>query len=146
MPAAHSPAELTLHKLPHRVPFVLIDRVTAFDGRSARFLKAVTRNDALLGGWPAIPPTLILEAMAQAAGMLVAGVERSTALLLLVAADDVHFHAPVRSGAQLVLEVVLERARPPFYVVSARALVGDETRAEGRLTLARESAARPAEE
>jgi 3-hydroxymyristoyl/3-hydroxydecanoyl-(acyl carrier protein) dehydratase len=143
MSAAPSPTDLTLHKLPHRVPFVLIDRVLAYDGRSARFLKAVTRNDALLGGWPTIPPTLILEAMAQAAGVLVAGVEQSTALLLLVAADDVQFHAPVRSGAQLVLEVVLERTRSPFYVVGARALVGEEARAEGRLTLARESASRP---
>ena len=59
MPEAHSPMQLWLRQLPHRVPFVLIDRVTAFDGRRARFLKAVTRNDALLGGWPAIPPTLI---------------------------------------------------------------------------------------
>jgi len=128
------------------VPFVLVDRLTAFDGRTARLLKAVTRNDALLAGWPALPPTLILEAMAQAAGVLVAAVEQRTELLLLVAADDVSFHAPVQSGAQLVLEVTLERTRPPFYVVSARALVGEEVRAEGRLTLAREASPRPAAE
>jgi 3-hydroxymyristoyl/3-hydroxydecanoyl-(acyl carrier protein) dehydratase len=145
MSEAHSPPQVWLRQLPHRVPFVLIDRVTAFDGRHARFLKAVTRNDALLGGWPTVPPTLILEAMAQAAGILVAGIEQRTELLLLVAADDVRFHAPVRSGAQLVLEVVLERTRSPFYMVSARALVGEQTRAEGRLTLAREPATRSAE-
>lgn len=134
-----------LHELPHRVPFVLVDRVTAFDGRTARFLKGVTRNDALLEGWPVMPPTLILEAMAQAAGILAVGAEHRSELLLLVAADDVSFHAPVRCGEQLALEVTLERVRPPFYVVSARALVGAEMRAEGRLTLAREPAQRPAQ-
>jgi 3-hydroxyacyl-[acyl-carrier-protein] dehydratase len=142
--SAASPGVFALDALPHRVPFVLVDRVTAFNGRRARFLKAVTRNDALLAGWPTLPPTLILEAMAQAAGVLVARAEHCTELLLLVGADDVRFRAPVRSGAQLVLEATLERARPPFYIVSVKALVGGEARAEGRLTLAREPAARSA--
>jgi 3-hydroxymyristoyl/3-hydroxydecanoyl-(acyl carrier protein) dehydratase len=123
--------------LPHRVPFVLVDRVIDVGDGRARFVKAVTRNDALLGGWPVLPPSLLMEALAQAAGMLVASTVGRSDLLLLVAADGVGFGAPVRCGERLMLEVVLERARPPFYVVAGRALVGGDVRAEGRLTMAR---------
>jgi 3-hydroxymyristoyl/3-hydroxydecanoyl-(acyl carrier protein) dehydratase len=112
--------------------------VLAVDGDGARVLRGVTRNDALLRGSPTLPPTLIVEAMAQAAGILIAGSNGTLTAGSLTAVDGFTFRGPVRSGDRLVLEVKLRRVHPPFYVVTGRALVEGEVRAEGKLTVSSE--------
>jgi 3-hydroxymyristoyl/3-hydroxydecanoyl-(acyl carrier protein) dehydratase len=121
---------------------VLVDRVIRVERDGARVLHAVTRNDALLRGHPTMPPTLIVEALAQAAGVLFASAEGTVAAGLLTAVDDFVFHGPVRTGEQLVLDVKLRRVHDPFFIVMGRALVGGEIRAEGKLTLSRGRAGR----
>ncbi len=134
-----APAEkLAPRCLPHRVPFLFVDRVVTASKTGGRVLRVITRNDALLQGYPTVPPVLIVEALAQAAGVLVGTTEGIVATGFLSAVDDFVFYRPVRCGEQLILEVTLRRARGSFYAVRGRALVSDEVRAEGRLTLSRE--------
>lgn len=124
--------------LPHAVPFLFVDKVISVSRDGARVLRGVTRNDALLRGYPTLPPTLIVEALAQAAGILVASHERGATAGSLTAVDGFVFSGEVRNGDRLILEVTLRRIRPPFFVVSGRALVDEEVRAEGRFTLSSE--------
>ena len=121
--------------LPHTVPFRFVDRVISVDQDGARMLRGVTRNDALLCGHPTMPPTLIVEALAQAAGILVANHEQGIVAGLLTAVDDFVFRGAVRNGDRLILEVTLRRVHAPFFIVTGRAVVDGEVRAEGRLTL-----------
>ena len=124
--------------LPHRVPFLFVDRVISVAQDAACLLRGVTRNDALLRGHPTLPPTLIVEALAQAAGVLIASREPGVNAGLLTAVDAFVFHGAVRTGDRLILEVKLQRVHVPFFVVRGRALVGQDVRAEGKLTLSSE--------
>ena len=124
--------------LPHRVPFLFVDRVISVEEDVMRLLRGVTRNDALLRGHATLPPTLIVEALAQAAGVLIASREPGVTAGSLTAVDDFVFRGTVRSGDRLVLEVKLRRVRGPFFVVRGRALVDGEVCAEGKLTLSSE--------
>jgi len=124
--------------LPHAVPFLFVDRVISVEQDGARVLRGVTRNDALLRGHPTLPPTLIVEALAQAAGILILSCKRGVKAGLLTAVDDFVFRGAVRNGDRLILEVKLRRVHAPFFVVRGRALVGGEVRAEGKLTLSSE--------
>jgi 3-hydroxymyristoyl/3-hydroxydecanoyl-(acyl carrier protein) dehydratase len=121
--------------LPHAVPFLFVDRVISVEQDGARVLRGVTRNDALLHGHATLPPTLMVEALAQAAGILLASCKRGLKAGLLTAVDDFVFRGAVRNGDRVILEVKLQRVRAPFFVVRGRALVGEEVRAEGNLTL-----------
>ncbi len=124
--------------LPHAVPFLFVDRVISVGPEAARVLRGVTRNDALLRGHPTLPPTLIVEALAQAGGVLIASREPGVNAGLLTAVDDFVFRGAVRTGDRLILEVKLRRIHVPFFVVRGRALVGEDVRAEGKLTLSSE--------
>ena len=124
--------------LPHAVPFLFVDRVISVEQDGARVLRGVTRNDALLRGHPTLPPTLIVEALAQAAGILILSCKRGVKAGLLTAVDDFVFRGAVRNGDRLILEVKLRRVHAPFFVVRGRALVGEQVRAEGKLTLSSE--------
>lgn len=124
--------------LPHEIPFLFVDRVISVERDGACVLRGVTRNDALLRGHPTLPPTLIVEALAQAAGILIASSEKGLAAGSLTAIDGFTFGAAVRNGDRLVLEVRLRKARSPFFIVTGRALVDGEVRAEGKLTLSSE--------
>jgi len=121
--------------LPHGVPFLLVDRLLSFDPPTARLLHLVTRNDALLEGFPTIPPPLLVEAMAQAAGVLITCMDERWTRGILVGIDEFVFHEPVGMGAALVLEVRMRRSHGAFHVVSGRALVGGTLHAEGTLRL-----------
>jgi 3-hydroxyacyl-[acyl-carrier-protein] dehydratase len=125
--------------LPHRVPFLFADRVISIDSDGARIVRAVTRNDALLRGSPVLPATLIVEAMAQAAGVLIVGSYQTHGAGALIGIDDFVFHGPVRAGERLVLEVKVRRVRSPFYLVTGRALVDEDVRAEGQITVSTEA-------
>lgn len=104
--------------LPHRYPFLLIDRVTAFEpGKRLTALKNVTFNEPYFQGHfpgnPVMPGVLILEALAQASGVLVQLSSKvlpdQKPLYYLVKIDKARFTQIVRPGDQLVLEVEQKR-------------------------------------
>ncbi len=107
-----------LSVMPHRYPFLLIDRILEVDGTRVRALKNVTYNEAFFQGHfpgnPVFPGVLLVEAMAQAGGyMLFKGVEdRAKKLIYFSGIDACRFRRPVIPGDQVVFEVeVLSRRR-----------------------------------
>ena len=121
-----------LNHLPHRYPFLLIDRVTEFNkGESLTGLKNVTFNEPYIQGHfpqrPVMPGVLILEAMAQATGLLAFRTLEQTAeretLYFLVGMDKVRFKRPVEPGDQLVLQARLLRTRRGIWVFDCDASV-----------------------
>jgi 3-hydroxyacyl-[acyl-carrier-protein] dehydratase len=114
-------AEMDIHEvlkhLPQRYTMLLIDRVTLCEpGKRIVALKSVSANEPYFQGHfpgrPIMPGVLILEAMAQAAGVLVlSGTgHKPGAVYYYVGIDNARFKKPVLPGDQLELEVVLERA------------------------------------
>jgi len=103
--------------LPHRYPFLLIDRVLEFEpGKSLRAIKNVTINEPFFPGHfpdhPVMPGVLILEALAQASGVLAhlsGGTSGGNPLYYLVKIDKARFTQVVVPGDQLVLEVHQKR-------------------------------------
>lgn len=104
--------------LPHRYPFLLIDRVTVFEaGKCVRALKNVSNNEPFFNGHfpgqPVMPGVLVVEAMAQAAGILTKltnGFDpESNQLYYLVRVDNARFSRIVVPGDQLILDVVQKR-------------------------------------
>ncbi len=108
-----------MRRLPHRYPFLLVDRVLECQpGKTIRALKNVTMNEPYFPGHfphrPVMPGVMILEALAQAAGILAfvtAGVyPDENRQLYFVGIDKARFRRPVRPGDQLILEATLERS------------------------------------
>jgi len=121
-----------LQHLPHRYPFLMIDRVTEFKaGESLVGYKNVTYNEPFFVGHfrerPVMPGVLILEAMAQATGLLAfRTVERGAkrdSLYFLVGIDKARFKRPVEPGDQLILKANLVRARRGIWVFSCESSV-----------------------
>ncbi len=128
--------------LPHRYPFLLVDRVVAFEkGKSIRAFKNVSFNEPYFTGHfpqkPIMPGVLILEALAQAAGILAFGTLDSEAddnsVYYLVGIDGARFKRPVEPGDQLTLDVEMVRQMRNIYKFNAVARVGDEMVAEAEL-------------
>jgi 3-hydroxyacyl-[acyl-carrier-protein] dehydratase len=104
-----------LRYLPQRYPVLMIDRVKECEpGRRIVALKNVSANEPHFQGHfpgrPIMPGVLILEAMAQAAGVLVFSAEPAGSVYYYVGIDNARFKKPVVPGDQLELEVVLERS------------------------------------
>jgi UDP-3-O-[3-hydroxymyristoyl] N-acetylglucosamine deacetylase/3-hydroxyacyl-[acyl-carrier-protein] dehydratase len=125
--------------LPHRYPFLLVDRVLELvPGRRVVGIKNVSINEPFfLGHWPGMPimpGVLIVEALAQAAGVLIAAsVPRAGRFALIASIDDVKLRRPVVPGDQLRLEVVGHRIKDKAAVVSGKAKVGDALAAQARV-------------
>jgi 3-hydroxyacyl-[acyl-carrier-protein] dehydratase len=127
-----------LRFLPHRFPFLLVDRVLALEtGKSIRALKNVTYNEEFFQGhFPLIrimPGVLIVEAMAQAGGILIyhSVPDPQAKFMLFSKIDDMKFRRPVVPGDQLRLEADLTKVKGRFYQLRGRAFVDDELAAEG---------------
>src|ERR1700743_3613673 len=96
--------------LPHRYPFLLVDRIVEMDAERVVGIKNVTANEPFFQGhfpdFPVMPGVLIVEAMAQAAGVLVLKnmEDRANKLVLLVAIENARFRRPVCPGDTLRLE------------------------------------------
>src|SRR3990167_6301227 len=121
--------------LPHRPPFLLIDRVLEIDlGKSLVALKNVTMNEAYFVGHfpdrPVMPGVLILEAMAQAGGVLAYKSTNTTpadgVLFYFAGIDGARFRRVVEPGDQLRLEVKVIRAKREMWKLEGSAYVGDE--------------------
>jgi UDP-3-O-[3-hydroxymyristoyl] N-acetylglucosamine deacetylase/3-hydroxyacyl-[acyl-carrier-protein] dehydratase len=128
--------------LPHRYPFLLIDRVTALDpARHVVAIKNVTINEPFFPGhWPdrpIMPGVLIVEAMAQAAGVLVAQHFDARRMSAVIAAiDGVKLRRPVVPGDQLRLEVHARRFGSRVAVVHAEGYVEAHLAAEAEIRFA----------
>ncbi|GAB4517294.1 MAG: 3-hydroxyacyl-ACP dehydratase FabZ [Haliangiales bacterium] len=99
--------------LPHRFPFLLLDRVTSLSDDQITAVKNVSMGEPFFQGhfpgMPIMPGVLIVEAMAQAGGVLAARTsdyDPETQVVMFVTIDKVKFRKPVTPGDQLVLEVV----------------------------------------
>jgi len=121
-----------LKYLPHRYPFLLIDRVLDYQpGVSLRALKNVTVNEPFFMGHfperPIMPGVLILEAMAQATGVLafVSGriLASSRTVYYFVGVDNARFRRPVGPGDQMILDVQLKRTIRGVWKFTAEASV-----------------------
>jgi len=120
--------------LPHRYPFLMIDRVLTFEHqKSLTALKNITANEPIFTGHfpqaPIFPGVLILEAMAQSCAMLAfksqAGYPSEKTLYLLVGIDDARFKQQVIPGDQLHFAVTVLRVRRGIWKFSAVATVDD---------------------
>jgi 3-hydroxyacyl-[acyl-carrier-protein] dehydratase len=128
--------------IPHRYPFLLIDRVTnAIPDRSAIGIKTVTVNEPYFHGLPehclAMPGLLIVEAMAQTLAVVMVqtlGTQVIGAPVYLMGIQDAKFHKPVRPGDTLMLHMVKERSRGPISKVRGQAKVNGEVVTEAALT------------
>ena len=125
--------------MPHRYPFLLIDRVLEMEECSLRAMKNVTMNEPFFQGHfpgtPVMPGVLVVEAMAQAAGfLLLCQVEdRDDKLIYFTGIDKCRFRKPVVPGDQLIFEVELVAKRSAFAKISGRALVDGEVVCEAQM-------------
>ncbi len=128
--------------LPHRYPFLLVDRIIYLDpGKKAVGIKNVTINDYFFKGHfperPVMPGVLIIEAMAQVGGVLMlATQENKGKLAYFMAADKVKFRKTVEPGDQLVIEVVAGKVKSRTGVVYTKAFVEGKPVAEAELMFA----------
>jgi len=131
-----------LEHLPHRYPFLLVDRVLELEpGVRIRALKNVTINEPFFPGHfphrPVMPGVMMLEALAQAAALLsfeTAGRDPdSNSVYYFAGIDGARFKRPVEPGDQLILDVQLLRAKAGIYKFAARANVGTELAVEAEL-------------
>jgi 3-hydroxyacyl-[acyl-carrier-protein] dehydratase len=127
--------------LPHRYPFLLIDRVTEIkDGKQLSAIKNVTINEPFFQGHfpmqPVMPGVLILEALAQATGLLAfagMGEEYGSKLYMLVGIDKARFRGQVVPGDQLILNVSLTRSMRGIGVFVCEAHVDGKLVAEAEM-------------
>jgi beta-hydroxyacyl-ACP dehydratase FabZ len=149
--------DVILELMPHRYPFLLVDRVTALDPwRTISAYKNITYNEPQFQGhfpkFPVLPGVMIIEAMGQAGALFIALSQRlnpeaapggvdlpdlAGQVAFFASADKVKFRQPVRPGDRLDLEVRLLRFGSRIWKVDARALVDGRKAAEAELTSVR---------
>ena len=131
-----------LRRLPHRYPFLLIDRVVELEkGVRIKALKNVTMNEPYFSGHfphrPVMPGVMMLEAMAQAAALLSIeslGIELDEqSVFYFAGVDSARFKRPVEPGDQLVLDVRLDRNKSGIYKFKGSGSVGIEIVVEAEL-------------
>jgi beta-hydroxyacyl-ACP dehydratase FabZ len=131
--------ERILEVLPHRYPFLLIDRVLELDGTRVRAIKNVSANESFfVGHFPqkkVMPGVLIVEAMAQAGGfmMLTLAEPKEGRLIYFTGIDNCRFRRPVVPGDQLLLEVEVVAKRSAVAKMHGRATVDGELACEADL-------------
>jgi 3-hydroxyacyl-[acyl-carrier-protein] dehydratase len=137
-----------LERLPHRYPFLLVDRVLECrPGESIRALKNVTYNEPFFPGHfpgrPVMPGVMIVEALAQAAGILcfvtADVIPDHRTRFYFVGIDKARFRRPVVPGDQLLLTAQLERSLKGIWRFSTAALVGEHEVAHAHMMLAPEA-------
>ncbi len=131
-----------LKQLPHRYPFLLVDRVVELESnKRIRAIKNVTFNEPYFMGHfpgrPVMPGVLMLEALAQAAGLLafdaMGQVPDENNIYYFVGIDSARFKRPVEPGDQLILEASIDRVRAGIWKFKGVARVGDEVACEAEL-------------
>jgi beta-hydroxyacyl-ACP dehydratase FabZ len=122
--------------LPHRYPFLLVDRITEMERDRIVGVKNVTANEPFFMGhfpdFPVMPGVLIVEAMAQVAGVLVLKEvpDRKKRLVLLASVEEAKFRKPVLPGDVLTIEMAMVRRKTSVVKMKGEAKVGGEVVAE----------------
>lgn len=126
--------------LPHRYPFLLVDRIIEYEpGKRVVGIKNVTLNEPFFEGHfpgaPVMPGVLIVEAMAQTAGvlMLASLPDRAQKLVFFTGIDGAKFRKPVVPGDQLRLELIVLRLRPRYIRLRGEAYVDGQLVAEAEI-------------
>lgn len=125
--------ERIMTMIPHRYPFLLVDRVVDLvEGESAIGIKNVSINEPFFQGHfpgnPVMPGVLIVEAMAQTAGVVVIhslGQDRGAKIVYFMSIDSARFRKPVKPGDQLRIHVTKKAQRGSAWKFSAQAKVDD---------------------
>jgi len=127
-----------LRRIPHKPPFLLIDRAEAFVANESLVgVKCVTINEPFFAGHfpgsPVMPGVLIVEAMAQTGGLLMSkswNADPTGKIILFMSVDNCRFRHPVRPGDVLRLHVTVARSRANVVKFDGKARVGDKLVAE----------------
>ncbi len=128
-----------LRSLPHRYPFLLVDRVLEIHEDRLVALKNVTINEPFFQGHfpdhPIMPGVLITEALAQAGGILAYSIlpEFIGRPVYFMGMDKVRFRKPVRPGDQLILKLRILKRRGPIFKMQGEAFVDGQLAAEAEL-------------
>jgi UDP-3-O-[3-hydroxymyristoyl] N-acetylglucosamine deacetylase/3-hydroxyacyl-[acyl-carrier-protein] dehydratase len=125
--------------LPHRYPFLMVDKVTKIEGNKITAIKNVSVNEPYFQGHfpdhPIMPGVMQLEAMAQVAGILtLKQVENFGKLAYFMSAESVKWRKPVRPGDTLVIEVEMTKARGKIGKAKGACLVNGEIVSEAEVT------------
>ena len=139
--------------LKHRYPFLMVDRITEYDGMQITGYKNVTYNEPYFQGHfpgdPTMPGVLIVESMGQVASVLLGiklGTGQGNKIAFLTGMDKVRFRKPVRPGDKLVTKAELTNVHSTSAKAKAKAYVNDEVVAEAEfLTIIADSLGRNAE-
>jgi 3-hydroxyacyl-[acyl-carrier-protein] dehydratase len=130
-----------LRRLPHRYPFLMVDRVLELGDGRVLTLKNVSIDEPFFNGHfpgrPVMPGVLVVEAMAQSGALLALGMmsaERPAALFMLTGIDRLRLRRPVVPGDQLRMEVRLLKHHRPLWKMHAEARVDGELVAEAELS------------
>jgi beta-hydroxyacyl-ACP dehydratase FabZ len=127
--------------LPHRYPFLLVDRILSVElDKHIVGLKNITVNEPFFVGHfpqsPIMPGVLIVEAMAQVAGILAllsTPENMGNQALYLMSLDKVRFRKPVTPGDQLILDLTVLKGKKKFFKMEGKATVNDHLVAEAEL-------------
>ncbi len=131
-----------LNLLPHRFPFLMVDKVIAIEkGKSIVAIKNTTINEPFFQGhfpsYPVMPGVLILEALAQAGGILAYKTEEDSdlknMLTYFMGIDKARFRKPILPGSVIVLNVELVKRKQSVWVFHGKALVDEKLCAEADL-------------
>jgi len=129
-----------LSRIPHRYPFLLIDRAEDYrPSESIVGIKCVTFNEDFFQGHfpgnPVMPGVLVIEALAQTGAVLMSkslNVDVEGKAIMFMSIDEARFRQPVRPGDQLRMQVEVLKARGDVFKFKGRAMVGDKLVAEAQ--------------
>ena len=127
--------------LPHRYPFLFVDRITYMDDKRVEGIKNVTSSEPFFAGhfpnYPIMPGVLIAEALAQTCGVMLLNnhPELRSRVPLFLGIDRARFRRPVRPGDTLKMTAEIMTQKSMIWKVEAKALVGDELACYAILTV-----------
>lgn len=129
-----------LDRLPHSYPFRFLDKILELNAEKGAAIKNVSINEAFFNGHfkgnPIMPGVLIIEAMAQLAGLVMNYGKGENTSAYLAQVKDIRFKKTAAPGDQIRITAEINKSLPPLAGFSVTAFVGNEIAAEGELVMA----------